>query len=49
MTATGEYVYDRDSPVGRLDRALNEAPARGWTVLSMKSDWKNIFPPQQSR
>lgn len=39
-----EYCYDRESPVGRLDTALDEAPARGWTVVSMKRDWKVIYP-----
>ncbi len=40
-----EYAYDRDSPVGRLARALDEAPARGWAVVDMKKDWREIFPP----
>ncbi len=38
-----EYAYDRHSPVGRLDRALDEAPARGWVVVNMKNDWKVVF------
>jgi hypothetical protein len=41
--ADREYAYDRDSPVGRLARALDEAPARGWVVADMKRDWKAIF------
>lgn len=41
--AEREYAYDRDSPVGRLARALDEAPERGWTVVDMKHDWKRIF------
>jgi hypothetical protein len=46
--AQREYAYDRASKVGRLDKALDEAQARGWTVVSMKSDWKTIFaPPKQ--
>jgi phosphoglycolate phosphatase-like HAD superfamily hydrolase len=40
-----EWAYDRHSRVGRLDRGLEEAKARGWTVVSMKEDWKTIFPP----
>src|SRR5262249_23633057 len=40
-----EYAYDRDSVVGRLDDALDEANLRGWTVVDMKRDWKTIFPP----
>jgi phosphoserine phosphatase len=39
-----EWAYDRTSHVGRLDRAWDEALARGWTVVSMRDDWKRIFP-----
>lgn len=39
-----EYAYDRQSSVGRLDKALDEAPERGWLVVDMKADWKQIFP-----
>ncbi|QGM96681.1 HAD family hydrolase [Methylocystis parvus] len=39
-----EAAYDRKSSVGRLDRALDEAGKRGWTLVSMKNDWKRIFP-----
>lgn len=41
--AKREYAYDRDSHFGRLDKALDEAQAKGWTILSMKTDWKTIF------
>jgi phosphoglycolate phosphatase-like HAD superfamily hydrolase len=40
-----EIAYDRQSHVGRLDKALDEAPKRGWVVISMKRDWKQIFAP----
>ena len=43
--AEREYAYDRDSHVGRLDQALDAAPAAGWTVVSMKQDWRAVFPP----
>lgn len=43
--ADREYAYDRKSPVGRLDQALDEATAKGWLVVDMKRDWKTIFPP----
>lgn len=43
--AAREAAYDRKSPVGRLDRGLDEAGQRGWTLVSMKNDWKTIFPP----
>lgn len=39
-----EWAYDRDSPVGRLDKGLDEAQARGWTIIDMKEDWKVIYP-----
>jgi phosphoglycolate phosphatase-like HAD superfamily hydrolase len=42
--ATREYAYDRNSHVGKLDKALDEAKSRGWTVVSMKDDWETIFP-----
>lgn len=43
--AEREYAYDRNSSVGRLDKALDAAPKQGWVVVSMKDDWKTIFPP----
>ena len=39
-----EYAYDRKSHFGRLDRGLDEGPKRGWTIVSMKTDWKSIYP-----
>jgi len=45
--AEREWAYDRKSYVGRLDKALDEANRRGWTVTSMKTDWKRIFPFEQ--
>lgn len=42
--AEREWAYDRDSHVGKLDKALDEAPKRGWTVVDMKDDWKVIYP-----
>jgi len=41
--ADREWAYDRDSHIGKLDRGLDEGPKRGWTVVSMKTDWKTIF------
>jgi hypothetical protein len=41
-----EWDYDRDSHIGRLDKALDEALAKGWTVVDMKKDWKIIYPFQ---
>ncbi|MET4633507.1 HAD family hydrolase [Kaistia defluvii] len=42
--AKREWAYDRDSRIGKLDKALDEAPKRGWTVVDMKDDWKVIYP-----
>jgi phosphoserine phosphatase len=42
--AEREWAYDRESHVGKLDKGLAEAKANGWTVVSMKDDWKAIFP-----
>ena len=45
--AEREWAYDRKSPIGKLDKALDEAKERGWTVVSMKDDWKTIYPPDK--
>jgi phosphoserine phosphatase len=39
-----EYAYDRTAATGRLDKGLDEAAAKGWTVVDMKRDWKRVFP-----
>jgi len=41
--AEREWAYDRSSHIGRLDKGLDEAAARGWTVVDMKEDWKLVF------
>jgi phosphoglycolate phosphatase-like HAD superfamily hydrolase len=41
--AEREFAYDRASHIGKLDKAWDEAKARNWIVVSMKSDWKRIF------
>jgi phosphoserine phosphatase len=46
--AEREYAYDRDSKVGRLDKALDEAGSKHWTVVDMKSDWKSMFPSRDT-
>jgi len=43
--AEREWAYDRASHIGKLDKALDEAKTKGWTVVDMKADWKTIFPP----
>jgi phosphoserine phosphatase len=47
--AEREYAYDRTSEFGRLDQALDEARAKGWTVVNMKDEWKTIFPASTGR
>ncbi|WP_455285441.1 HAD family hydrolase [Cupriavidus necator] len=42
--AEREFAYDRQSRVGKLDKALDAARARGWTVVSMKQDWEQVYP-----
>jgi hypothetical protein len=42
--AEREYAYDRKSHIGRLDKALDEAVERKWTVVDMKAEWKTIYP-----
>jgi phosphoserine phosphatase len=44
--ADREWAYDRDSHIGRLDKGLEEAHKKGWTVIDMKNDWKVIYPFQ---
>ncbi len=41
--ATRESAYDRQSHIGKLDKALDEAKANHWVVVSMKNDWKKVF------
>jgi phosphoglycolate phosphatase-like HAD superfamily hydrolase len=42
--AVREFAYDRDPSIGQLDKALDEANAKGWTVVDMKNDWRCVFP-----
>jgi len=44
--AEREWAYDRKSSIGRLDKGLDEANEKGWTVIDMKNDWKVIYPFQ---
>jgi phosphoglycolate phosphatase-like HAD superfamily hydrolase len=46
--AEREWAYDRTSHIGTLDKALDEANAKGWTVVDMKKDWKRVFPFESS-
>jgi phosphoserine phosphatase len=42
--AEREYAYDRNSHVGVLDKALDQADANGWIIVDMKKEWKQVFP-----
>lgn len=42
--AEREWAYNRDSSIGKLSEALDQAPQRGWVVVDMKQDWKQVFP-----
>jgi len=42
--AEREWAYDRESSIGRLNKGLDEANEKGWTVVDMKKDWKVIYP-----
>lgn len=44
--AQREYAYDRESHIGKLDKALDAAEQNGWTVVDMKKDWKVIYPAE---
>jgi phosphoglycolate phosphatase-like HAD superfamily hydrolase len=41
--AVREWAYDRESHIGRLNRGLDEAGAKGWIIVDMASDWSRIF------
>jgi phosphoglycolate phosphatase-like HAD superfamily hydrolase len=47
--AAREWAYDRKSSVGRLDKGLDEASAKSWTVVDMKSDWNTIFALEKKK
>lgn len=47
--AEREWAYDRDSHIGKLDRGLDEAKSKGWTVTSIRDDWKTVFPSSSSQ
>jgi phosphoserine phosphatase len=42
--AAREWAYDRTSKIGKLDKAWDEAVVKKWLVVSMKNDWKRIYP-----
>ena len=38
-----EWSYDRTSHIGKLDKGLDLAQAKGWTVVNMKDEWNKVF------
>jgi hypothetical protein len=42
--AEREFAYDRESHIGKLAKGLDEGPKLGWSIVSMKDDWKTVFP-----
>jgi phosphoserine phosphatase len=42
-----EWAYDRESHVGKLDQALDEAAQKQWIVVDMQRDWNVIYPFQK--
>ncbi len=39
-----EWAYDRESKIGGLNKALDEATKRKWNIVDMKQDWETIYP-----
>ncbi len=39
-----EWVYDRKSHIGKLDKGLDYAKEHNWTIVDMKNEWKVIYP-----
>jgi hypothetical protein len=46
--AEREWAYDRQSNIGKLDKALDAAAAKGWTVVNMREDWARIFANEKA-
>ncbi|MGH7644588.1 MAG: HAD family hydrolase [Gemmatimonadales bacterium] len=45
--AEREWAYDRRSGIGNLDKALDEALAKSWTLVDMKQDWNVVYAFQK--
>ena len=39
-----EFAYDREGPVGKLNRGLDEGPGKGWLIIDMAADWAKVWP-----
>ena len=42
--STREWAYDRGSPIGKLEKGLDDASGYGFVIVDMKKDWKKIYP-----
>src|SRR6184192_3765694 len=38
-TRNSEVAYDHQSHIGKLNKAFDEANAKGWPIVGMKDDW----------
>lgn len=47
--AKREWAYDRNSKVGRLDKALSAANRGNWTVVDMAREWRRVYPFESPR
>jgi hypothetical protein len=47
--ADREWAYDRNSSIGKLDKGLDNAREKNWTVVDMKQDWSTIYPPRKNQ
>jgi hypothetical protein len=47
--AKREWAYDRDSKIGKLDKALDEANSKGWVVVDMAREWKRVYAFEMPR
>ncbi len=45
--AVREFAYDSGSHIGKLERGLDEAGARGWSLISVRNDWRTVYTPRQ--
>ena len=41
--AEREWAYD-NTALAKFEKGLEEAKAKGWTVVDMKNEWKIIYP-----
>jgi phosphoglycolate phosphatase-like HAD superfamily hydrolase len=39
-----EFAYDREGHIGVLNKGLDESGERGWVIIDMASDWKQVWP-----